>query len=341
MKRKFNLLCVFIYAMIGIFCISNSVFTEEQKVLKLKYSNFFPPVHPISKLAEEWCKEIEKATGGRVTFSYYPGNTLMPPTQSYDGVVKGIADLGESLMAYSAGRFPLSGVFGLPVGFSSGYQVTKCINVFYKKFQPKELSDTKVMYLHGHGPGLIHTKKVIASLDDIKGMRIKVNAENAEIVKVLGGAPVTMPITEAYDALSKGLLEGLQLPMDTLEGWKFGEITKCTIINNAMSYTAPMFVVMNKEKWNLISKADQIAIEKINERWIEKQANLWNAMDKSAEKFALSKGAKIIRASKADVAKTTEKMKAVFPVYLKDLKVKGLPGDEALKFVMEYIKKNP
>jgi TRAP-type C4-dicarboxylate transport system substrate-binding protein len=40
-------------------------------------------VHPISKLAEEWCKEIEKATNDRVTFAYFPGNTLTPPKQTY------------------------------------------------------------------------------------------------------------------------------------------------------------------------------------------------------------------------------------------------------------------
>ena len=60
------------------------------------------------------------------------------------------------------------------------------------------------MYFYGHGPGLISTSKAINSVDEVKGLRIKVNAENADIITALGGAPVTMPITETYDAIQKG-----------------------------------------------------------------------------------------------------------------------------------------
>jgi TRAP-type transport system periplasmic protein len=340
MKKVFLIIgLVSIFA--GFVLLTPSSVPAQEKVIKLRYSNFFPPVHPNAKLSEEWCKEIEKRTNGRVTFSYFPGNTLTPPTQTYDSVVKGIADVGQSLMAYSAGRFPLTGVFGLPLGFTSGYQATKTLNEFYRKFKPKEYDDAKVMYFHGHGPGLISTKKVLGSIDDIKGLRIKVNAENADIITALGGAPVTMPITETYDSLQKGLLDGVLLPFEALKGWKFGEVVKTTVVNHSMAYTAPIFVVMNKDKWNAISKADQDIIEKINEEWIEKQGQLWNKLDKEAEEFVVQKGVKVLKASKADEAKVAEKMKPIFPGFVKDMKAKGLPGDEVLKFILEYIKTHP
>jgi len=340
MKKVFLIIgLVSIFA--GFVLLTPSSVPAQEKVIKLRYSNFFPPVHPNAKLSEEWCKEIEKRTNGRVTFSYFPGNTLTPPTQTYDSVVKGIADVGQSLMAYSAGRFPLTGVFGLPLGFTSGYQATKTLNEFYRKFKPKEYDDAKVMYFHGHGPGLISTKKVLGSIDDIKGLRIKVNAENADIITALGGAPVTMPITETYDSLQKGLLDGVLLPFEALKGWKFGEVVKTTVVNHSMAYTAPIFVVMNKDKWNAISKADQDIIEKINEEWIEKQGQLWNKLDKEAEEFVVQKGVKVLKASKADEAKVAEKMKPIFPGFVKDMKGKGLSGDEVLKFILKYIKTHP
>ena len=64
---------------------------------------------------------------------------------------------------------------------------------------------------------------MLNSLDDIKGLRIKVNAENADIISALGGSPVTMPITETYDALQKGLVDGVLLPfrgIERLEVWR-------------------------------------------------------------------------------------------------------------------------
>ena len=341
MKKGFGMTWAIISFAIGAFLLTSLPLQAEEKVIKLRYSNFFPPVHPISKLSEEWCKEVEKRTNGRVKITYFPGNTLTPPMQTYDSTVKGIADIGQALLAYAPGRLPLSEVLQQPLGYTSGYQATKLANEYYKKFKPKEFDDVKVMYLHGAAPGIFHTKKVISSIDDIKGLRIKANAENADIVSSLGGAPVTMPITETYDALQKGLCEGILLPIEALKGWRFAEVVKTSLENYAVSYMTSMYVVMNKNKWNSLSKEDQQAIEKINEEWIEKQGKLWNQLDKEAKEYAIQKGVKFVKASKEEEAKTVVKMKPIQEKYVKAMKAKNLPGDEALKFCLDYIKAHP
>lgn len=341
MMKKSYVLRIFVAVMVILFFCTTSPLFAQQKEIKLRYSNFFPPVHPISKLAEEWCKEVEKRTNGRVKVSYFPGNTLTPPPQAYDAVVKGIADMAQNLLAYSPGRLPLSEVLQQPLGYSSGYQGTKLANAYYQKFKPKEFDDVKVMYLHGIAPGTIHTKKEIKSFFDVKGLRIKANAENADIVKALGGAPVTMPITETYDALQKGLAEGILLPNEALKGWKFAEVVKASIDSNAVSYLTSMYVVMNKDKWNQISKEDQAAIEKINEEWIEKQGKLWNQLDKEGKEYAIQKGVKFVKVSKEEEAKVVGLMKPILDDYVKAMKGKGLPGAEALKFCQDYLKANP
>jgi len=340
MKKHCVLWCIISVVAI-VFLASTIPVNAQEKVVKLRYSNFFPPVHPISKLAEEWIKEVEKRTNGRVKISYFPGNTLAPPGQAYDAVVKGIADMAQNLLAYSPGRLPLSEVLQQPLGYSSGYQGTKMANEYYKKFKPKEFDDVKVMYLHGVAPGTFHTKKEIKSFDDIKGLRIKANAENADIVKVLGGAPVTMPITETYDALQKGLVEGILLPNEALKGWRFAEVVKTSLDSNAVSYLTSMYVIMSKDKWNRISKEDQATIEKINEEWIEKQGNLWNKLDKEGKEYAIQKGVKFVKVSKDEEAKVTAKMKPILDEYVKAMNAKKLPGAEALKFCQDYIKAHP
>lgn len=339
MRRRY--VGIILAALVLLFFCATGPSSAQEKTIKLRYSNFFPPVHPISKLAEEWCKEVEKRTNGRVKVSYFPGNTLTPPPQAYDAVVKGIADMAQNLLAYSPGRLPLSEVLQQPLGYNSGYQGTKLANAYYQKFKPKEFDDVKVMYLHGIAPGTIHTKKEIKSFFDVKGLRIKANAENADIVKALGGAPVTMPITETYDALQKGLAEGILLPNEALKGWKFAEQVKTSIDSNAVSYLTSMYVIMNKDKWNQISKEDQAAIEKINEEWIEKQGKLWNQLDKEGKDYAIQKGVKFVKISKEEEAKVTAAMKPILDEYVKTMKAKGLPAAEALKFCQDFLKANP
>jgi TRAP-type C4-dicarboxylate transport system substrate-binding protein len=343
MRKKNGIMISCVALVFGLLFLSASVPLQaaDVKEIKLRFSSFFPPVHPISKLNEEWCKEVEKRTDGRVKVSFFPGNTLTPPNQTYDSVVKGIADMGQSLMAYSPGRFPLTEVLTQPLGYTTGYQATKLANAYYKKFQPKEFDDTKVMYFHGHPPGVLHTRKVISSIDEVKGLRIKVNAEIADVITAIGGAPVTMPITETYDAVQKGLLDGLLLPIEALKGWRFAEVIKCSIENSAVAYTAGMFVVMNKAKFDSLPQDIQQIIEKLNEEWIEKQGKLWDTLNQEARDFAIEKGVKIIQSSKEEEAATREKMKPVLDNYVKAVKAKGLPGEEALQFCLDYIKTNP
>jgi len=79
----------------------------------------------------------------------------------------------------------------LPLGYTSGKAATKVVNEVNAKFQPKELKDTEVMYLHAHGPGLIHTKgKAVRKLEDMKGLKLRGHGTSAKVVKALGGTPV-------------------------------------------------------------------------------------------------------------------------------------------------------
>jgi TRAP-type transport system periplasmic protein len=52
--------------------------TAAAKPTTLTYSNFFPPTHIQSQLAEQWGQEVEKRTEGRVKIQYFAGGTLTP-----------------------------------------------------------------------------------------------------------------------------------------------------------------------------------------------------------------------------------------------------------------------
>ena len=173
--------------------------------MKLRLSVMWPPQHPLTKTFSQWGKDVEKATSGRITVTVFASSTLSPPMQVYDNTVKGVVDVGTNLLAYSPGRLPLSEVLQQPLGYRNGYQATKLANEYYKKFRPKEFDDVEVMFLHAAAPGFIFTKKPATSIADLKGLRIKANAENADIVRNLGASPVTMPVTETYDGLARRL----------------------------------------------------------------------------------------------------------------------------------------
>jgi TRAP-type transport system periplasmic protein len=334
------------YVVIGLFlgiffaALLASSPNASAQTIALKYTNFFPAPHANSVIADQWCKEVEKRTNGKIKMTYYPGGTLTPPPQTYDSVVKGIADVGTSVMAYTRGRFPLSEVVDLPINLKSGVMATRLINEVYKKFHPKEFDETQVMYLHAHGPGILHSKKAVNKLEDVKGLKIRSTGLSAKIVQALGGAPVGMSMNEAYDALSRGVADAILSPNEALKGYKLGEVTAFTTENYSTAYTSGFFVVMNKAKWNAIPKDLQAIIEKINQEWLEKQGKLWDDIDIEGKEAAIKQGMKYISLSPEESARWAKAVAPILDDYVKDAKAKGIPGDEALKFCLEYLKAN-
>lgn len=310
----------------------------QDKAIQLKFSNVYGPAHKNGILAEQWAKEVEKRTNGRVKIAYFAGGTLSPGAQIYDSTVKGISDIGASVFSYTRGKFPMIEMLDVPFGVKTGYLATKMANEYYNKFRPKELDDVKVLFIHGHGPGLLNTKKPVYKLEDLKGMKIRSSGINSKIVLALGGAPVGMPIPETYDALMKGVADGVMVPVEALKGWKLGEVINYTTEDYGASYSSTMFYVMNKAKWNSLPADIKAIIEKINVEWIEKQARLWDEIDKEGREFVLARGNKFIPLSKEEDARWAARVKPIVEEHVRDLKAKGLPGDEALKFLQDYIR---
>jgi TRAP-type transport system periplasmic protein len=319
---------------VSLFLVSSPSYAQ----VKLNYSIFFPAPHKNSILATEWGKEVEKRTNGKVQVTMFYGGTLTPADKCYDGVVKGISDVGMSVLSYTMGKFPLTEVIDLPLGYKNGSAATKLINEYYNKFKPKEFDEVKVMYLHAHGPGILHTKKAVNKLEDLKGLKIRSTGTVAKIVAALGGTPVAMPMGDTYDALSRGVADGVMAPQEALQGWKLGEVVKFTTEDFAAAYTIGFFVVMNKAKWDAIPPDSQKIIEKINEEWIEKTGTSWDEIDKSGRDFTLKLGNTFIPLSKEEDARWAKAVTSMFDEYVKEKAAKGLPAGEALKFCVERLK---
>jgi TRAP-type C4-dicarboxylate transport system substrate-binding protein len=309
--------------------------------IKLNYSNFFPAPHKNSVLAEQWVKEVEKRTNGKVKITYYPGNTLTPAAQTFDSVKKGIADIGYSCFAYTPGRFPMMEAVDLPLGYKTGAQATALINAYYDKFKPKELDEVHVLYLHAHGPGILHTKKPVNKIEDVKGMKIRATGLAAKVVTALGGAPVGTTMPETYDALRTGVADGALAPVEALQGWKWGEVVTSTTQDFGAAYTTGMFIVMNKAKWNSLPEDVKKVFTDTSKEWVEKQAKLWDDIDKEGYEFVKKRGNKIIALSPAEDAKFANAVKPILDEYVKNAKAKGVPGDQGLAFAQDFLKKHP
>jgi TRAP-type C4-dicarboxylate transport system substrate-binding protein len=299
---------------------------------ELTYSNFFPPTHAQSALAEQWCREVERRTGGEVSFTYFPGQTLTQADQSFDAVQSGICDVAMSCLAYTRGRFPVMQVVDLPLGYTSGLQATRVANRVFRRLRPAELSGVEVMYLHAHGPGLLHTTgRPVRSLADLKGMKLRAHGAIAEMVRALGAAPVTMPMPEAYQALDRGMVDGAFYPVEANQGWKLGQVSRFCTRSFPAAYTTSFFVVMNRQAWAALSPPAQEAIREVNAEWADRHGRAWDRVDARGREYLLAQeGRQVVELAPGQAAKWRAAVEPVIQSYAAKLDSQGLDGSGAL-----------
>ncbi|NPU84852.1 MAG: TRAP transporter substrate-binding protein [Syntrophaceae bacterium] len=306
---------------------------------QLTYSIFFPPNHGQKKAADAWAKEVERRTQDRVRIQIFAGGSLTQADQCYDGVVKGISDMCMSAFAYTRGRFPVMEALDLPLGYPNGRTATRAANDFYQKMKPRELDQVKVLYLHAHGPGLLHTVKPVRSLEDLKGMKIRSTGLSAKVITALGAVPVAMPQGSTYESLQKGVVEGTIGPIEVLKGWKQAEVIKYTTDCRNIGYTTAMYVVMNLKKWNSLPADVRKAFEDVSAEWIDVHGKAWDDLDAEGRAFSLGLGNKIIPLSKGQSLRWRKAVNPVIDEYVKTVKTNGVSGKSVVQEAELLIKK--
>ena len=305
--------------------------------IEFSYSIFFPPTHVQCETAVAWAKEVEKRSNGRVKINTFPGGSLTQAPQCYDGVVNGISELGMSCFAYTRGRFPLLEGLDLPLGYPNGKVATRVAHEMVKKYAPQEIADTHVLYVHAHGPGILASKKPVRTLEDVAGLKIRATGLSTKIVENLKGAPVGMSQPETYEALQKGVVEATLCPIETLKGWKQGEVITAVTDSSAIGYTTAMFVTINKAKWDSLPADLQAVFTQVSEEWVDKHGEAWDKADQDGRAFVTSLNHEIIPLPEAEQARWKEAVKPILDGYVAASKEKGLPGDTFLQDTLAMI----
>lgn len=161
---------------------------------------------------KEWCNSIVEKTSGELAFEPYGPNELVGEFQLYDAVRRGELQAMNSFTQYWSGRVPAS-VFlaAYPLGLRQPHEW----DVFFYGLGGIELART-AFYRHGmyyvgpvrHGANIIHSKKPIRSIEDFRGLRIRLpGGMVAELFQAAGAKTAMLPGTEILGALERDVID--------------------------------------------------------------------------------------------------------------------------------------
>lgn len=306
------------------------VLTSQVVAEELKFANFTPPFHTINaSVIEKLNNDLSAATNGELTVRGYHGGELgSGPAEQYIRVLQGATDMAWGLPGYTSSQFGKTMIAELPGAIPEdmpGYQA------LWRAFDDnlsQEFPGTKPLALWTSEPNIfIMRNKVIRTPQDLNGLKVRVAGSTAaEAAKALGATPVQMPISQVYNAMQTGLIDGVITGASTLKDFKLDEVA------DALTLGAPLgrltfFTVLNAQVYGDLSVEQRAAVDAASGMELSKSAeDAWlvtaNAALAAAQKDSSNA---IVELTDAEKEAFTKAVSGVVNSY-----VDSVDGDDAL-----------
>lgn len=229
----------------------------------LKFNSPAPPPSFLHAGAfNPWAKAVTEASGGTLKVEMYYGGTLGGFGVTYDRVLDGVADIGFILTALAKGKFRQQDVAALPFESKTSLAAATALWKIYEKgITAGEFDAVKPLGIWTFPNSAVNSRNPVKSLDDLKGKKVTVsNPIAGRTVVALGAAPVAMPPSDVYQALSRGLADMALMPFTGVATFKIDDVAKHHVDVALGADSAIVF--MNKRKWDALPAKAKAAIDK-------------------------------------------------------------------------------
>jgi len=231
---------------------------EPSEVITLRYGNQNPETGwDATNAAKPMLQKIEDATGGWIEFEEYFGSTLYAPPAAWEAVKTGIVDVAWTWAGFKPGVTTLADVIALPfMPFKSAKQASGILWKLYEKFPSiaeQYNKENKILFVWASSPYfLITTDKQIKTLEDLKGMIIRVGGgPPTDQMALLGAEPTGVGMTATYEALQKGTIDGMAIPAEAF--YTFRQYEVAPYVTWVELHTVYFAYAMNWDTWNSLS----------------------------------------------------------------------------------------
>jgi TRAP-type C4-dicarboxylate transport system substrate-binding protein len=168
----------------------------------------YPLDNPHTENLNAFAKDVEQATGGKLSITVHPAASLFKAPEIKRAVQTGQAQIGEVLISIHENEDPLFGIDVIPF-LATSYDAARKLWQASKPAIEKKLASQGIMLLFAvpWGPQGIYAKKDINALDDMKGLKWRAyNVGTSRIAEIVGAQPVTIQAAELPQALATGVV---------------------------------------------------------------------------------------------------------------------------------------
>lgn len=320
----------------------------QDEPIELKLHHFLGPKAPAhTQMLEPWAERIEEASNGRVAIEIFPSMSLggSPPElirQARDGVV----DIVWTVNGYTAGLFPRSEVFELPFVHTNDPVATNlAMREMFDEYLAEEYEGVKVLFNHVHAGQAIHmVDSEVRTPADLEGKQIRIPTRTgAWVVEALGASPVSMPVPDLPQALSRKVVDGAFIPWEIIPALKLQDLTGYQIegADKTRFGTTTFQVSMNQDKWDSLPEdIQQIFLDNSGEDWVREVGEIWRGVDDQGIAIATEAGNDHITLSQEETEAFRTALEPVVDRWVADVEAEGIDGEALVEAARAAIAKH-
>lgn len=231
-----------------------------------KLGNDQPATHPLTSFAEKAAKAVLDATNGRLEIHVFANSALGNDTQMVAQTRSGALELLQIGNNILANVIPAAALEGLPFAFASYAQMVGAANGALGAYIGAQGEKIGLRKFDGswYG-GTFQTENRVRPIDvpaDFKGLKIRVPAGplDVSLFKAFDAAPTVVPLAEVYTSLQTHLVDGIEVPLPTLDNFRFFEQVKYVSMtgHSFLNY----LLVANADAWQRLPKNLQDIVDR-------------------------------------------------------------------------------
>lgn len=257
-------LATLILALVFVCCAALAT-ADMGPTLNFKLAENQPEGNPITEGMHKFADLVKEYTEGTVTIDVYSNAALTDEASSVDQLQLGSLDFSRVNTNSLAPTVDEFGVFAMPYLFTSTEQKYKALDGEAGDAVMAKLEDYDMVGLYFWEAGarcFYTTSKPIRTVEDLKGMKIRVQQTEVAIsmVRALGAEATPMDYAEVFQGLQTGIVDGAENDFVSYYTSGHYEVAKYYSLDQHMA--PPAVLLMSKASWDKMSEAQQEAVRK-------------------------------------------------------------------------------
>ncbi|WP_104098871.1 TRAP transporter substrate-binding protein [Stutzerimonas kunmingensis] len=279
------------------FCVSGLA-----HAMTLKIAEIHPAGYPTVVAQENMGKKIAEATKSELDYRMFAGGVLGSEKEVVEQVQLGAVQMTRVSLGTLGPVVPDVNVFNMPFVFRDHEHMRKVIDgdigqEILDKITNSEFNMVGLAWMDG-GVRNLYTKEPVRSLEDLKGMKIRVigNPMFIETFNALGASGIAMDTGEIFSALQSGVIDGAENnPPTMLEHNHFRNAKYYSLTGHLI---LPEPIVISKTTWNKLSAEQQDLVKKFAKEAQFEERKLWDEKSAVSEAKLKEAGVEFIEIDK-------------------------------------------